>query len=69
MSDLRGPVKVTEQDRRQAADALARALHERRSDVEVLAEVIAFVREEGWRSCLDRIVDPGLRAALRRGHE
>lgn len=47
-----------------ALDALRRALDDRRPDVDVLAEAIAWAREEGWRSCLDRIVDAGLRRAL-----
>ena len=56
--------KVTEQDRKLAEAALRRALERRVSDVETVAEAIADAREEGWRSCLDRIVDLNLRAAL-----
>lgn len=60
------PVKVTEQDRRMALDALDRALNQRIRDVDAIAEVIAWAREEGWRACLDRITDPALRESLER---
>ncbi len=60
------PVKVTEQDRRMAIDALDRALNQRLRDVDVIAEAIAWAREEGWRAAIDRITEPALRKAMER---